>query len=156
MVLPEHYQVHWLLADIVVFIQVVLHHQSQLVHIPNLNVWLGIVLGIHEITEHETAKVIFFHYTILIDIQRFKECIEADVKLLLSDFLQVLDEPLAVRIVHQTVIVNPHDFMDPESFERVWLSYCNGGAQKNSYNSTHISMYITCAFYTGPVYTYVY
>ena len=43
------------LADVVELVQIVLHHQPQLVQILHLHVRPLIILGVHEITEHETA-----------------------------------------------------------------------------------------------------
>ena len=58
---PEEDKVHGLLADVVVLLQVVLHHQLQLLHVLHLCVRPGTVLGVHKVTEHEATQIILLH-----------------------------------------------------------------------------------------------
>lgn len=60
---PEEDQVHGLLANVVVLIKVVLHHQPQLVHVLHLHVRPGIILWIHKVTENEATQVILFNHS---------------------------------------------------------------------------------------------
>lgn len=124
--LPEHDKVHWFLGDVVVFIQIVLHYQSQLIHIFNFHIWFVIVLWIHKIAEHETAKIIFSDDTFLFTLESFEQFVKVSVKLFLGDFFHAFDEPLSVGVVHQTVVVNPHDFVHPHSCEGVGFSDASG------------------------------
>ena len=58
---PEEDKVHGLLADVVVLLQVVLHHQLQLLHVLHLCVRPGTVLWVHKVTEHEATQIILLH-----------------------------------------------------------------------------------------------
>ena len=60
---PKEHEVHGFLADVVVFVQEVLCHQPQLVHVHHLGVGLGVVLGVHKVAEHETTQVVLFHHS---------------------------------------------------------------------------------------------
>ena len=60
---PEEDKVHRFLADVVVLVEEVLGHQSQLVHVHHLHVGLGVVLGVHKVAEHETSEIVLFHHS---------------------------------------------------------------------------------------------
>lgn len=106
---------------------------SQLVHIRDLHIRLEVILGVDKVTEHETPEVILLHHSVFIHIQGLEELVKACLELLLGDCLEVFDEPLSVGVVHQAVVVDSHDLMDPETLEEVGLCKVVGQTEQDTW-----------------------
>ena len=63
--LPEHDQVHGFLGQVVVLLQVALHHHAQLLDVSHLDVVGAVGLWVREITVHQAAQVVFRHLRII-------------------------------------------------------------------------------------------
>jgi hypothetical protein len=86
---PEHDEIHRLLAEIVVFVEIVFNNVPQLFEISYFNIVLGIGLGIAEVAEHQTAEVVFGYDAVTVAVEVDKQTIEVFTKTRLGDFFDV-------------------------------------------------------------------
>ena len=66
---PEHNEVHGLLGQVVVLLEVALDDEAQLLHIPHLDVVRAVRLRVREVTVHEAAHIVFRHLQIPRELQ---------------------------------------------------------------------------------------
>ncbi len=57
--------------------------------------------------------------TILVEVQMCKELIKAGIKIFLHDFLEIFNQPCSVRVIHETIVIHPHDLVSPEPLQHI-------------------------------------
>ncbi len=131
---PEHDQMHRPLIHLVILVQLVLHKPLEHIHVAHLQVALGLVLRVAKVAEHERPQVVLGDTAQALDVQIGQHRVEVLAQAGLGDLDGVLVEPLAVVVVHQAVVVDPVDLVDPEALHGVDVLAALGVAQANALN----------------------
>jgi hypothetical protein len=103
---PEHDEVHGLLAQIVVFVQVVFDNMTQLFKISDFDIVLGVRFCVAEVAEHETAEIVLGDFAVAVAVKVDEETVEIFAKTRLGDFFDERKEPGTILIVNQSVVEN--------------------------------------------------
>ena len=101
---PEHDEVHRLLAQIVVFVQVVFDNMPQLFKISYLDIVLSVRFGIAEVAEHKTAEIVLGDFAVAVAVKVDEETVEIFAETRLGDFCDERKEPRTILVVNQSVV----------------------------------------------------
>lgn len=105
----EEHQIHGRFADVVILVQVGLHHLPELVEVMHLTVVAVLTLGVVKVAEHKAAQVILSDLSIMVLVQVLEELMEVFLHVTLRHQLYMAYKPGPICVVNQSIIVNPQD-----------------------------------------------
>ena len=116
----EHGQVHRRFTHAVEIDEILLQPRDDSRHVRHLVVQsiaalrIGFVLA-HEIAEHAVAKFLGVHLAVAVGVEMHEELVEVLRKVRLGQLLDVREDPVAIFVVHQSVVEDAHRLVHPQA-----------------------------------------